>query len=726
MSQRDIVMQKMQAAGIEVKNVSNYNVKELNKLYRKESKEKKKEFKDEHDADTDARENRFGFKEEPKMKFVRDVEMPSLQAHGGPSSAQDDAPDEETLQKNLEAVMERACVGLQEAIEAMEKSSMNPRKAVQLLESQKAALVAAQKKEIEEIEKSRCDKQNKALAEEQEALENATRVRIKAKATAVAAQKALQAEADAKVAKLKQVEREAVLAAEREVVLAEARRQVELAHQQQLELDNFNRKVAELMDMGFAVSRNVIEGVLRSSDNNAATAAMTLIDGPPASGWPYESRVPLNVDYPGEWGGGGEGESDEICTVCFASMADSFLLPCCHTFCGECVQKLRKCAVLLPQQGVLCPHCRQVVKEVLPKHLAHQELQKRERERVALGGIDHHEVEDGRARADGGGSLRTNSADHAPFGAAGVDGAGGGTRNSRYKDWTCSTCEVMCFGSKSMCFQCGTSRPELGDAAEPPEHCELKHRIVLFGKGRDDWLDGKVLKNAFGKFGVVLNVSVLKLKNVAYVTFEDEDVMDRVLSMHHTDIEGCRVNLVRADKFNDRTHGVSLDATTTRVAQAVINIVRRHGGRISNAGPLCKELYLNQALNAKKFIGEKYGSLRSFVESPALDHALEWTEDVPGSQGIMLKETHTSPVLKNTRSNGASPTKGAVMVPRSAAALPPPQRAAGGGVGGGGGDGGGNVVANHSNNSEKAEEPSDIARRAAEAERLFMAKFLGM
>jgi hypothetical protein len=43
-------------------------------------------------------------------------------------------------------------------------------------------------------------------------------------------------------------------------------------------------------------------------------------------------------------------------------LANGCLKPCGHKFCGTCIKQLKKRAVFLATEGVMCPHCRQPVK----------------------------------------------------------------------------------------------------------------------------------------------------------------------------------------------------------------------------------------------------------------------------------------------------------------------------------------------------------------------------
>ena len=56
-------------------------------------------------------------------------------------------------------------------------------------------------------------------------------------------------------------------------------------------------------------------------------------------------------------------DDEEMCTICFDALANGCLRPCGHKFCGECIKQFRKRAVSLATEGVMCPHCRQPVKE---------------------------------------------------------------------------------------------------------------------------------------------------------------------------------------------------------------------------------------------------------------------------------------------------------------------------------------------------------------------------
>ena len=58
-----------------------------------------------------------------------------------------------------------------------------------------------------------------------------------------------------------------------------------------------------------------------------------------------------------------EDDDEEMCTICFDELANSCLKPCGHRFCSTCIKQLEKRAVFLATGGVMCPHCRQPVKE---------------------------------------------------------------------------------------------------------------------------------------------------------------------------------------------------------------------------------------------------------------------------------------------------------------------------------------------------------------------------
>jgi hypothetical protein len=73
----------------------------------------------------------------------------------------------------------------------------------------------------------------------------------------------------------------------------------------------------------------------------------------------------------------------------------------------------------------------------------------------ALGGGGVHDQsrwEHGVGRGRGGGAMGAGAGRRGGAGAgAGAGGADGG--RERREDWTCPECEVMCFGSKTVCFQ---------------------------------------------------------------------------------------------------------------------------------------------------------------------------------------------------------------------------------------------------------------------------------
>jgi len=184
-SARQILMQKMRGdrsrdaeerrtAGIGIQ--FGMNVRELEKLQRKESKDKRKEdnLKDKDNADVleANHEARFSYRLDPKMQFSRDYEMPSPQFKNIEGQSKE---REAAIIKNIEAVMEHASVGISAATEAMAKSDFNQRKAVQFLASQKSAIAAAEKKVIEEIEKRKQEHRDRVRVEKQEALDRKAR-----------------------------------------------------------------------------------------------------------------------------------------------------------------------------------------------------------------------------------------------------------------------------------------------------------------------------------------------------------------------------------------------------------------------------------------------------------------------------------------------------------------------------------------------------------------------
>ena len=76
----------------------------------------------------------------------------------------------------------------------------------------------------------------------------------------------------------------------------------------------------------------------------------------------------------------------------------------------------------------------------------------------------------------------------------------------------------------------------------------MEHRIFLtnFGQGGDAWLNRQVLMRVFGQYGLVLDAWLPKGSKVAFISYQDENVLERVLSLRELDIEGCKVRLVRA------------------------------------------------------------------------------------------------------------------------------------------------------------------------------------
>ena len=95
------------------------------------------------------------------------------------------------------------------------------------------------------------------------------------------------------------------------------------------------------------------------------------------------------------------------------------------------------------------------------------------------------------------GGLWEGGPEYSAMEGAGEDGAGG-ERRVRRDDWTCPNCQAMCFGSKSMCFQCGASHPDLpslssqsfGAAAAAPEEWEARGSGARGGSARGGWFGG--------------------------------------------------------------------------------------------------------------------------------------------------------------------------------------------------------------------------------------------
>jgi hypothetical protein len=76
----------------------------------------------------------------------------------------------------------------------------------------------------------------------------------------------------------------------------------------------------------------------------------------------------------------------------------------------------------------------------------------------------------------------------------------------------------------------------------------MEHRIFLtnFGQGGDAWLNRQLLMRVFGQYGLVLDAWLPKASKVAFISYQDENVLERVLSLRELEIEGCKVRLVRA------------------------------------------------------------------------------------------------------------------------------------------------------------------------------------
>jgi RNA recognition motif-containing protein len=80
------------------------------------------------------------------------------------------------------------------------------------------------------------------------------------------------------------------------------------------------------------------------------------------------------------------------------------------------------------------------------------------------------------------------------------------------------------------------------------DYRQFLHRILVTSMdGSEDWREHQVLKKVFGQYGNVLDVFLPKSKNMAYIAYEDEEVLERALGLKNMEIQGCRVCLTRAD-----------------------------------------------------------------------------------------------------------------------------------------------------------------------------------
>ena len=88
------------------------------------------------------------------------------------------------------------------------------------------------------------------------------------------------------------------------------------------------------------------------------------VGGERQSGSAAAARMPAAVSAaPAVTEGGERDDGEETCSICLDNVANGQLKPCKHSFCGQCILQLKKRAVFLATEGVLCPHCRAPVKE---------------------------------------------------------------------------------------------------------------------------------------------------------------------------------------------------------------------------------------------------------------------------------------------------------------------------------------------------------------------------
>ena len=111
----------------------------------------------------------------------------------------------------MESVMERASVGLLEAAEAMAKCNFQPRKALNMIDSQKNAELAAEKKAAEQACHDKIEEQEKNTRERKDAEENEQRKIKREKAKVAAEAKALQNLAAEEKKVLAEIENELVV-----------------------------------------------------------------------------------------------------------------------------------------------------------------------------------------------------------------------------------------------------------------------------------------------------------------------------------------------------------------------------------------------------------------------------------------------------------------------------------------------------------------------------------
>jgi len=182
-----------------------------------------------------------------------------------------------------------------------------------------------------------------------------------------------------------------------------------------------------------------------------------------------------------------EKEDANMCNICFEGVCDTLMKPCLHKICSNCVHLVKESTRLMHQREECCPFCRTEIKSFVS-------LYARGVEKPPATSINKGSKEKG-----------TRSHDKQPE-----------PHNNR-------------------------------DRAGKMEQL-MEHRIFLtnFGQGGDAWLNRQVLMRVFGQYGLVLDAWLPKGSKVAFISYQDENVLERVLSLRELDIEGCKVRLVRA------------------------------------------------------------------------------------------------------------------------------------------------------------------------------------
>jgi RNA recognition motif. (a.k.a. RRM, RBD, or RNP domain) len=226
--------------------------------------------------------------------------------------------------------------------------------------------------------------------------------------------------------------------------------------------------------------------------------------------------------------------------------SDRRIVPCLHKICNACIQLIKDSARLLEQSKECCPFCRTEITgfvglygqqiSIVPL------LPAVPRKLISLSAV-HRDV-----------SKKPESV---------VEILSDG-------QWRCpvADCANVNWPMRTKCNRCGIDRPANlpplpsrldRDLARDQLQCneigsrfidyrQLLYRILVTSMdGSEDWREHQVLKKVFGQYGNVLDVFLPKSKNMAYIAYEDEEVLERALGLKNMEIQGCRVCLTRAD-----------------------------------------------------------------------------------------------------------------------------------------------------------------------------------